>query len=284
MNSIGLVGANGFIGSSIKSSDMFSDYEIHSFTRGNPITDELAFETLVSNMNCIIWAASITNPSIAESNSDIVDLELGNWIQFLNKLSLSELPIPKLLFISSGGCVYTGSKTIFNESDEAHGSNAYGRLKLRMEQELVDSGLNHSIIRAANIYGPNQPTGRGQGVVAEWVSAAKLGLPLKLYGDAKVCRDFLYISDFLASVKLILESDAGGIVNIGSGKSEPLTALIHALRKNSPMPIDVSYFPARDFDRNSYSLDISLANEKYGWWPRVNLEEGIAKCFSSALE
>jgi UDP-glucose 4-epimerase len=284
MHNLGLVGANGFIGTSLKSSSIFSEYDIQSFGRKDLITSDLNFQDMVPKLDSIIWAASLTNPSIAEVRPDLVDLELEHWQYFLEKLSTLKSAIPKLLFISSGGCVYSGDKSYFEERDEAYGSNAYGRLKSRMEQALIDSGLRHSIIRAANIYGPNQPTGRGQGVVAEWVNAAKFGSPINLYGDSQVHRDFLYITDFLESLKLVLESEVCHTVNVGSGKSESLATVINALQTHSQIPLNISYFPARGYDRRSYRLDISLANNCFGWTPRISLDRGIAKCFSSDLD
>lgn len=284
MNKIGLVGANGFIGRSIKASSVFSDCEIHSFGRSNPVTGESASLNMMSSFDHIIWTASLTNPLIAESRDDLVQLEFENWVNFLGKLSASPSPTPKILFMSSGGCVYSGSKTRFREGDVAEGTNEYGRLKLRMEKALSDSGLSYSIIRAANIYGPNQPTGRGQGVIAEWVSAAKIGKPIQLFGSAEVQRDFLYVSDFLDSIRRILQSESNGIVNIGSGRCESLSSIIDALMAHSPVPIKTTFFPARGFDRLSYSLDIDLAQQQFGWSPQVSIQEGVAKCFLVASE
>lgn len=284
MNNMGLVGAFGFIGTSIKSSKVFKDFNIHPYGRQNPITSEKDFYGKISKLDSIIWAASLTNPLIAETRLDLVKLELENWKKLIDSLASSSLPIPKMVFISSGGCVYSGSKSSFVESDAARGSNAYGRLKSRMEQTLIESGIPHSIIRAANVYGPNQPTGRGQGVVAEWVNASKLGLPIKVFGDTSALRDFIYISDFLNAIKLVIKSDHCLTINIGSGKSESLATLIKALQKHSPNPLDISYHSSRGFDRHAYQLDISLANKYYGWSPKVNLENGISKCFSLDID
>jgi UDP-glucose 4-epimerase len=284
MNKIGLVGANGFIGSAIRSSPLFSDSEIYSFGRTNRVTGDLDSINLMSNFNQVIWTASLTNPSIAESRDDLVQLEYQNWVNFLEKLSSMPSPIPRIIFISSGGCVYSGSKTRFKEADLAEGTNEYGRLKLRMEKALSESDLSYTIIRAANIYGPDQPTGRGQGVIAEWVNAAKTGKPIQVFGSAQVQRDFLYLSDFLDSIRKILRSNHNRIVNIGSGKCESLSSIIEALKIYSPIPIEVTFSPARGFDRLSYGLDIDLAEREYGWHPRISLQEGVAKCFSTTLE
>jgi UDP-glucose 4-epimerase len=281
---MGLVGAFGFLGTSIKSSNIFKDFNIQPYGRQNPITSEKDFHGKISTLDSIIWTASLTNPSIAESRLDLVELELENWRNLLDRLTSSKLPIPKMVFISSGGCVYSGSNSSFVESDTADGSNAYGRLKSRMERALIESDIPHSIIRAANVYGPNQPTGRGQGVVAEWVSASKLGLPIKVFGDSGAHRDFIYISDFLNAIKLVVESDHCLTVNIGSGKSESLATLIKALQTHSPLPLDISYHSSRGFDRHAYQLDISLANKYYGWAPTVSLENGISKCFSLDID
>ena len=281
MNRIGLVGANGFIGSSARAYLHPAKFEIKPIYRPDLVSSNLDFHKLISGLDQIIWSASSTNPSIAESQPNLVEEELEDWLRFLNRLSILRQPNPRLIFISSGGCVYSGSKKSFKEEDEAKGVNAYGELKSKMENVLLESGLQYSIVRASNIYGPNQPIGRGQGVIAEWINQARLGLPIHLYGETSIRRDFLYITDFLDALSRISDHHQNVTVNIGSGKSESLASVIEAISEFSPLAIRIFKLPDRGYDRPSYNLDTTLAKNTIDWKPQVDLRSGIRKCFLS---
>ena len=278
MARIGIVGIKGFIGSALSVGLGKVGHQIYGFSRVNRITDPGEMSQLRENLDFIIWSASLTNPGIAEKRPDLVKLEHEEWKFFLRILSEQTFPRPKVIFLSSGGCIYSGNGPVFFENDVTEGNNSYGKLKSKMECDLIKSSISYTILRAANIYGPGQPIGRGQGVIAEWIELARQLKPINVYGGLDTQRDFLFLSDFVSAVQKVLGLEGNEILNIGSGEGSTLKRVLDALESGFSNSLTISHHSARTFDRSSYWLDITLAKEKLGWNPVVALESGVKKC------
>jgi nucleoside-diphosphate-sugar epimerase len=68
-------------------------------------------------------------------------------------------------------------------------------------------GLSTCALRLANVYGPRQdPLGEG-GVVAIYCHAAATGKAVRVFGDGRQTRDFVYVGDVAAAAG---ESDVSG--------------------------------------------------------------------------
>jgi nucleoside-diphosphate-sugar epimerase len=139
--------------------------------------------------------------------NDLVELELNEWKIFLKSCGSYLQSNQSIIFLSSGGCIYTAGAQSFSEEDEAFGANQYGRLKIAMENELIKSGLPNSILRVANVYGPNQPYGRGQGVIAEWIHSIQNSKEIRVYGELNSFRDYLFIEDLCFAIQLVIEHE-----------------------------------------------------------------------------
>ena len=76
-------------------------------------------------------------------------------------------------------------------------------------------GVNASITRGSNTYGPNQYPEK---FIPLFVTNALDGEPLPLYGDGRQVRDWLYVEDHCAGIELVLREGAPGeIYNVGGG-------------------------------------------------------------------
>ena len=182
---------------------------------------------------------------------------------------------PRFIFLSSGGCTYTGSELPFQEGDQAFGINAYGRMKIEQEKYLEASLPNTVVARLSNIYGPGQPSGRGQGVIAEWLSAVQSSRNLKIYGDMNSARDYLHIDDATSALKLLARTDINGLINIGSGARIELNELVDIFLEVSPVYFDIEFHNRRTSDRLDYWLSIDKIRSELNWSPIVSIENGI---------
>ena len=277
MAKIGIVGSGGFLGSALTLNLSIRGHEIIGFSRDSVLTHPDTLK-VIRDLDYVVWSASRTNPSVAENQPELVSMEIEEWQEFLQAILDLHPPKLKIIFFSSGGCVYSGEGPVFREVDASDGINLYGSMKSRMEIALMASSIPYTILRVANIYGPNQPTGRGQGVIAEWVARANQNLPLLVYGDLNSARDFLFISDFLEAIQLVLKLEGNHVINLGSGMDTKLDNVLRALSANSQDELDVTHLNPRKFDRSAYRLDISLAKELLNWSPKVNIEKGIRIC------
>lgn len=133
------------------------------------------------------------------------------------------------------------------------------------------------IVRIFNTYGPRMAVDDGR-VVSNFIVQALMGKPLTIYGAGTQTRSFCYISDLISALRQMMEADnLVGPVNLGN-PSEctilELAEMILRLTKSSSKIIHESLPPD---DPGQRCPDISLAESRLGWRPRVGLEEGLGQ-------
>src|SRR3954453_22373924 len=134
-------------------------------------------------------------------------------------------------------------------------------------------GVNASITRGSNTYGPNQYPEK---FIPLFVTNALDGLELPLYGDGRQVRDWLYVEDHCAGVEHVLREGAPGeIYNVGGGDeqenldvAERILALTGADRSLLRSVAD------RVGHDRRYSLDTSKLRG-LGWSPQTSFEDGL---------
>ncbi len=278
---IGVVGSKGFIGKNLCA--YFESLGTDFIDLGRvTITDELDQKENynIGLVDSIIWAASTVNPKNAEIAPHLVDFEITNWKLFLDYVkdlqddAKTEI---RIVFLSSGGCVYDAGIPPYHVGDSTRGINEYGKMKINMENLLIDSHIPYTILRIANAYGPNQPFGRGQGVIAEWNNSLRNQQSLKVFGSTTKVRDYIHIDDVVKAINLATKLHNNAILNVGSGEGVRLEQVMYFYRKYFGKNIDFQFTPDRKIDRQGYWLDISKTHEILNWNPTIDLESGIKK-------
>jgi len=163
----------------------------------------------------------------------------------------------------------------------------YGSQKLAGEcymRNFYDSySLETVSLRFFNIFGPRQdPNSEYSAVISRFIKRLISGLKPIIYGDGKQSRDFTYVDDVIDAIILALsvESVKGDVFNIGRGKAVSLLDLIGALETITEKNIEVEFDPPRKGDiRHSWS-DITLARQRLGYSPGVDLTDGLLRTFS----
>jgi UDP-glucose 4-epimerase len=277
---IGIVGSQGFIGKNLQK-QLGHHHKIFCFTSGKPLNLNVPqIREQLMQIDTIIWAASRVNPSSAENSPLLAKAELEEWRKTLSDLRNIGW-FGHLIFLSSGGCVYGDSSSPFKEQNLANGINAYGRLKVSMEKELEDSGVLHTILRVANVYGPLQPHGRGQGVIAEWKNRIELGEPLLVFGNIESYRDYIHVFDVCEAIEISLNFNKSNTYNLGSGKPTTIRQLLDNFTSFSGRELKVEFSPTRIFDRSGFFLDMERFTSRTHWQPNYEIAQGIASLFSS---
>jgi len=136
-------------------------------------------------------------------------------------------------------------------------------------------GVNASITRGSNTYGPNQYPEK---LVPLFVTNALDGEPLPLYGDGRQTRDWLHVEDHCAAIDLVLrEGGAGEIYNVGGGEEvengEITRRILELTGRDKSLVQHVADRPGHD---RRYSLDSSKLRG-LGWEPRRALGEGLTE-------
>ena len=276
---VAIIGDTGFIGSRLVDHLTSRDLKTIGFNSSNrPISSSGNLIHEVTASDGIVWAAGRINPTIAQSDLQLADEEYDEWCCFIDQLEKSDFCKlgKKIVFLSSGGCVYDYSDNPLNEEAPAFGSNQYGRAKLKMESRIQKSELNYTILRVSNVYGPGQKTGKGQGVIAEWLRSSKSGEPLRVFGKLEDARDYLHVDDLCNAILVSIHNSFSGVLNVGSGVPTTLKQLVEIFTNVLGSDVKIEVQPSRDSDRKNYSLDISMAFSILGWEPNIEISLGVS--------
>jgi len=200
-------------------------------------------------------------------------------IQLLD--AMVEAGVQRIIFASSGGTVYGIPKAIpITEEHVTNPEVSYGICKLMIEKYLYLYSKLHKIkpviLRIANPYGARQRIETAQGAVAAFLYRAVNSMPIEIWGDGTVTRDYLHVSDVANAFSRALQYDGCKIVfNISSGTGTSLNDLISLIEQITGKALNRTYSTARSFDVPVNILSNALARSELGWEPRKTLEDGL---------
>jgi UDP-glucuronate decarboxylase len=133
------------------------------------------------------------------------------------------------------------------------------------------------IVRIFNTYGPRMAVDDGR-VVSNFIVQALRGEPLAIYGDGRQTRSFCYVSDLIDGILGMMETEGiVGPVNLGNPAEFTIAELAEKVLKLTGSKSKVVHKPLPEDDPVRRQPDISLANDKLGWKPRVSLDEGLPR-------
>lgn len=291
-----VVGGNGFIGSHLVDQLVKRDYnvvvydlyerryeplppQVH-FVKGDLTQAYLIREALLG-VDVVFHLAWATIHEI--SNQDPAADVQTNLVPSIHLIEACQRAgVRKVVFTSSGGTVYGPTQTLpITENHPQNPVNAYGITKLAVEKYLQMFGhlygLNYLIFRPSVPYGPRQnPLGR-QGAVAVFLYRIARGLPIILWGDGSVVRDYFYVSDLVDALITGAEQDydTSHIFNIGGAEGVSLVQLIELVEKTVGKKAIIDYKPARNFDAPKIVLDTNLAAQELNWQPKIDMRQGL---------
>jgi UDP-glucose 4-epimerase len=206
-----------------------------------------------------------------------------NIVGGLNVLRASvDAGVRKFIFISTGGALYGEPDVV--PADEDHPVrplSPYGTSKFSFEQYLGTFqrtfGLEYTVLRYANIYGPRQDFHAEEGrVIAIFASRMLAGRPVTIDGDGEQARDMLHVADVAVANIAALDRGANGTYHISSGIPVTINDLFRKLALLTDYKLEPTFGPRRKADVFRIALDNSRALNDLGWEPRVELEEGLS--------
>jgi len=144
-------------------------------------------------------------------------------------------------------------------------------------------GVRTVLLRLTNIYGPRSQMKHSRfGVVNWFIRQALDNQTIKVFGDGKILRDFLYIDDCVDAVlaSALSEKAEGEILNVGVDKAVCFLDLVkRIIEVTGSGRWEFSEFtPERKAQEpGDFYSDITKIKNLVGWEPRVALEEGLAR-------
>jgi UDP-glucuronate decarboxylase len=142
----------------------------------------------------------------------------------------------------------------------------------------TQNGVRIKIARIFNTYGPRMDPQDGR-VVSTFIVQALKGGDITIYGDGSQTRSFQYVDDLLSGlVKLMDTPDDFTIpVNIGNPAEISVIDLARMIIEMTGSKSKLVNKPLPPDDPHQRRPDITLASEKLGWKPKVDLETGLVR-------
>ena len=222
---------------------------------------------------------------VRKSVSDPIFDANVNILGTINLLqSCAKTGVKKIMFASTGGAVY-GEQEYF-PADENHPTNPvspYGITKLTIEKYLffykIEYGLNFTILRYANVYGPRQnPLGEA-GVVSIFTNKLLKNQNPIINGNGEQTRDYVFVEDVVKANVLNLNNESSDIYNIGTGIETSVNELFAKLNHISGGSAKEKHGPAAKGEQLRSVITSKKLYKKFKWKPSIRINEGLKKTY-----
>ncbi|PKM88214.1 UDP-glucose 4-epimerase [Candidatus Falkowbacteria bacterium HGW-Falkowbacteria-2] len=305
MSKILVTGGAGFIGSTLVD---------QLITQGHKVT---VVDNLVSgcreyiNQKADFWEMDISDPELVarlreagfelvyhlaaqiDVRKSVADPAFDTQVNILGGLNVLEAArqggVSKVIMASTGGAIYGETDELpTSENAPTYPLSPYGINKLALEKYLnyyyQVYGLNYTVLRFANVYGPRQYKGGEAGVVAIFTEAMASDKACTLYGDGKQTRDFVYVDDVVNAFIVASKIDCRGEINISTAKETDMWEMIMAIEEAAGKKLKIELAPARAGEQRRSVLLNRRALETLDWSPRVDFPEGIKRTYDWVKE
>jgi UDP-glucose 4-epimerase len=210
-----------------------------------------------------------------------------NVLGGLNLLRLSaQHGVRKFIYVSSGGAMYgepDPRDLPVKETAPVRPLSPYGASKGALEAWLGvyqrTFGLEYTILRYANIYGPRQSIREEGAVVAVFALRMAADQPLTIDGTGTQTRDFVYVGDCVTANVAALDRGSNVAVNIGTGRETSIREIFDAMAEVAGYTHQPNFGPSRKGDVMRIVLSPALAHEQLGWQAAMPLHEGLTRTY-----
>jgi UDP-glucose 4-epimerase len=194
--------------------------------------------------------------------------------------------VRRVIFASTGGAIYGEiERGLGDEQHPCRPLSPYAVAKLSVEHYLeyyrATYGLETVVLRYANVYGPRQDPHGEAGVVAIFIQQILAGIAPTIFGDGEQTRDFVYVDDVvranLAALDVAVGGDRSSVFNIATGREASVNEVWDTLAAIAAPTVTPHHEPPRPGDLRRSVLDPARAKRDLGWFPTVDLAEGLAR-------
>lgn len=251
------------------------------------LVEELARgQAVIYHLAAVVGVRHILNDPLRSMVTSVLGTE--------NVLSAALRHGSRVLFASTSEVYGRGVRLPFNEMDDrVLGPTWVHRWSYATAKALdehlcfayADRGLEVSVVRYFNSYGPRISADGYGSVIARFAAQALAGEPLTVHGDGQQTRCFTYVSDTVeGTVLAATRPEARGLViNIGSTEEISVRELAERVRVGLASPSSIQLvpyeadYPSGFQDTRRRVPDVSRAEKVLGFRSVVPLSEGLAR-------
>lgn len=290
-----VTGGAGFMGSHLVNRLVSQGYEVHvidNLTTGDPgrlhseavlhVTD-VGSEQAATYVKLLkpdtvfhLAAQSDVEQSIQTPTSDAY-INIAGTLNMLEACRTTK--VRKIIFASTSQVYGNSDQNVLTENDSVCPTSFFALSKLVAEQYIrlyqQFYGLEYTILRYANVYGPGQTTGSKGSIIAAIGKHVSCGVPLNIYGDGTQTRDFIYINDVVEATLAAAKLTHSDMLHISTGQMVSVNQLIDMARVQYPDAIHINYLPPKPGDVLHICLDNSKARSLLNWKPEYTIEQGF---------
>ena len=221
-----------------------------------------------SPQRCMEAPASFSVPMI-QFNANMIEAAYDSGVEWFLYTSSVGVYHPAEVFLEDD--VW---KTFPSENDWFAGwAKRIGEQNVQAYMKQYDWS-NCSIVRPANVYGPNDNFGQWSMVVPSLIKKAMENDVLSVWGDGSPIRDLIYSEDVARGMIHMVENEVTEPVNLGSGTGVTIKEVADIVAEYFDMDIEW------DIDKPMGDMKRLMSTERaesYGFNPKVSLEQGIIK-------
>lgn len=138
--------------------------------------------------------------------------------------------------------------------------------------------LDVRIARIFNTYGPRM---RDDRVIPAFISQAEQGKDLTVHGDGQQTRSFCYVADLVRGLRSLISSDCRTPVNLGNPDERTIRDVAEVVSDVLDTESELTFTERPPDDPERRQPDITKAEQRLGWSPKVDLYDGIERTVES---
>ena len=198
--------------------------------------------------------------------------------------------VRKVVFASSSAVYGDAPSEIKREDDLPAPISPYAVTKMTGEMYCRNFWLNYRLptcsLRYFNVYGPRQdPSSDYAAVIPRFISAAKAGRPLTIFGDGEQTRDFVFVKDVVQANILAAtdEKHHGEVFNVANQEKVTVNLLASLVLRTLDIKEEgnIIHQEERKGDVKHSLADIGKARHMLGYAPGHSLKDGLQQTVAS---
>ena len=294
-----ITGAAGFLGTPLANrlvSDGHSVVGLDDLSTGDPdrlssdvhlvrgdINDRPKLWSLLQGVDCVYHlAARVIVPESILYPREYNLVNVGGTVTLME--AMRDVGVKRVVFISSGTIYGNQRNQPMKETLRPQPRSPYAVSKLAAEYYVRTIGelwkIETVVLRVFNAYGPEQrlpPTHAP--VIPYCINQALDNGTIVIHGEGNQTRDYVFVDDVVnAAMRASFKTDINRlIINVGSGKETSVNEIARTVTELSVTKPELIHNPHHDSGPARMCADISLAQRKLGYEPRVSLREGLLK-------
>jgi len=218
-------------------------------------------------------------------HNDPLDFYRVNVIGTLNLLDAAvACGARKMIFASSAATYGEGITMPANESSPQIPISPYGITKMVAEHYLrfyqSEHGLEYTVLRYGNVYGPRQDPSGEAGVIAIFIGKFLAGEGIRIDWDGEQTRDYVFVRDVVNANIAALTRGTNDIFVIGTGKKTSVNQIYRSLVEVSGREAPITRAPRRAGDAREIYFKPAKAAAELGWRAEVDLVTGMRETYA----